>query len=88
MSAYWETRLYAVPAQQVALGACGSSPSGYDRALTWLLCNRYAGLDAHLILRTSRAVVDDDPGLVGNLLVDRMVGATVHLVRPASYSAG
>ena len=30
-------------------------------------------------------VVDDDPGLVGNLLVDRMVGATVHLVRPGNF---
>ena len=58
------------------------------RALTRLPCDRYAGLDAHLILRTSRTVVDDDPGLVGNLLVDRMVGATVHLVRPFNLSAG
>lgn len=52
------------------------------RAQSQLPCTRYAGMDAHLILRTSRTVVDDDPGLVGNLLVDRMVGATVHLVRP------
>lgn len=42
---------------------------------------RYAGLGCHLILRCSRQVVDQDPGLTGNLLVDRMVGAHLHLVR-------
>ncbi len=42
---------------------------------------RYAGLDCHLILRTSRALADADPGLVGNLLVERMVGAHLHLAR-------
>ena len=52
------------------------------------VCTRYAGLEAHLILRTSRTVVDEDPGLVGNLLVERMCGATVHLVRPADHLAG
>ena len=30
----------------------------------------------------ANVVVDYDSGLAGNLLVDRMVGATVHLVRP------
>jgi len=49
---------------------------GRSRAL-----RRYAGLDCHLILRTSRALTDGDPGLVGNLLVERMVGAHLHLVR-------
>ena len=85
LCAYWKTRLHGPPAQQVALEACESTPWGYDRALTWLLCTRYAGMEAHLILRTSRTVVDDDPGVVGNLLVDRMVGATVHLVRPGQF---
>ena len=32
---------------------------------------RYLGMDCHLILRMGRAEVDRDPGLVGNLLVDR-----------------
>lgn len=41
---------------------------------------RYLGLPCHLILRTSRHVVDHDPGLVGNLLVERMAGAHLHLV--------
>lgn len=47
---------------------------------------RYVGLDSHLILRTSRAVVDRDPGLVGNLLVDRLVGAQLHLVTKEEYT--
>lgn len=47
---------------------------------------RYVGLDSHLILRTSRAVVDKDPGLVGNLLVDRLVGAQLHLVTKEEYT--
>ncbi len=42
---------------------------------------RYLGLDCHLLLRTSRRLVDEDPGLVGNLLPGRLVGATLHLVR-------
>ena len=41
---------------------------------------RYAGLDCHLVLRNSRALVDEDPGLVGNLLVERLVGAHVYQV--------
>ncbi len=40
---------------------------------------RYLGLDAHLVLRTSTP--DEDPGLAGNLLVMRMLGAKLHLVR-------
>ena len=38
---------------------------------TCLSCFRYLGMDCHLILRMGRAEVDRDPGLVGNLLVDR-----------------
>lgn len=44
------------------------------------------GLECHLILRTSRTRVDDDPGLVGNLLVERMAGAHVHLVSKEEYA--
>lgn len=46
---------------------------------------RRFGLEPHLILRT-----DDpgrDPGLVGNLLVDRMVGARLHLIGRDAYNA-
>ena len=47
-----------------------------------------AGLACHLILRASEAVADAaDPGLVGNLLVDRLTGAHVHLVSKAEYAA-
>jgi len=41
---------------------------------------RYAGLDCHLILRNSRQGADSDPGMVGNLLIDRMTGAHIHQV--------
>lgn len=41
---------------------------------------RYLGLDCHLILRNSRALADADPGLTGNLLVERLAGAVIHQV--------
>jgi len=44
------------------------------------VCSTYLGLPCHLILRNSRAAAESDPGLVGNLLVERLVGATVHQV--------
>lgn len=44
------------------------------------------GLDAHVILRTSRSVIDEDPGIDGNLLIERMVGATIHLVTKEEYA--
>ena len=46
---------------------------------------RYLGLDCHLILRNSRQQVDQDPGLTGNLLLDRMVGAHIHQVSHAQH---
>lgn len=50
---------------------------------------RYLGLDCHLILRNSRALADADPGLTGNLLVERLAGAVVHQVSdPFSRSCG
>ena len=45
-----------------------------------IIC-RYAGLDCHLILRNSCQAADKDPGLVGNLLIDRMTGAHIHQVQ-------
>lgn len=47
---------------------------------------RYCGLDSHLVLRTSRLAADADPGLVGNLLVERLVGAHVHTVTKEEYA--
>ena len=41
---------------------------------------RYAGLECHLILRNAQVLADRDPGLVGNLLVERLVGAHIHQV--------
>jgi D-cysteine desulfhydrase len=40
---------------------------------------RLVGLDVHLALLVSDAKASADPGLEGNLLVDRMLGATLHL---------
>ncbi len=39
---------------------------------------RYLGLDCHLILRTSKALVDKDPGLVG----ESLAGAPSRLTLP------
>ena len=47
-----------------------------------------AGLECHLILRAGEAVAGAaDPGLAGNLLVDRLAGAHLHLVTKAEYAA-
>ena len=46
---------------------------------------RYAGLDCHLILRNARHFVDEDPGLTGNLLVERLVGCHVHQCSKEEY---
>jgi D-cysteine desulfhydrase family pyridoxal phosphate-dependent enzyme len=46
-----------------------------------------AGLGCHLILRAGESVAAAaDPGLVGNLLVDRLTGAHIHLVSKAEYA--
>ena len=36
-------------------------------------------------MRNSRTLVDSDPGLVGNLLVERLVGAHIHQVTKEEY---
>lgn len=47
-----------------------------------------AGLSCHLVLRAPAAVADAaDPGLTGNLLVDRLTGAHIHFVSKAEYAA-
>ena len=46
---------------------------------------RRVGLEPHLILRTSDP--DNDPGLSGNLMLDRMVGAKLHLVGDEEFNA-
>ncbi|KAL5995443.1 hypothetical protein ACLOJK_025505 [Asimina triloba] len=47
---------------------------------------KYLNLDCYLILRTSKVLVDQDPGLTGNLLVERLVGAHIDLVSKEEYS--
>ena len=45
------------------------------------------GLEAHVVLRTSKLVVeDDDPGWTGNLLVSRLSNAKIHLVTKEEYA--
>ncbi|MCL7035838.1 hypothetical protein MKW94_030253 [Papaver nudicaule] len=76
-------------AEAVAQGAdciitIGGIQSNHCRATA--VAARYLNLDCHLILRTSQALMEKDPGLVGNLLVERLVGANVELVSKEEYS--
>eukprot|EP01024_Parvocaulis_polyphysoides_P010996 TRINITY_DN1387_c0_g1_i2.p1 TRINITY_DN1387_c0_g1~~TRINITY_DN1387_c0_g1_i2.p1 ORF type:complete len:355 (-),score=26.95 TRINITY_DN1387_c0_g1_i2:879-1811(-) len=61
----------------------GAIQSNHCRA-TAVAC-AYAGLKCHLILWNSAALVEKDPGLVGNLLVGRMMGTTIHQVSKEEY---
>lgn len=56
----------------------GGLQSNHARATA--VAARYLDLPCHLILRTSRAAVEQDPLLAGNLLVERLAGATLHMV--------
>jgi D-cysteine desulfhydrase family pyridoxal phosphate-dependent enzyme len=62
----------------------GGIQSNHCRATA--VASRYLGLDCYLILRNSRASADSDPGLVGNLLVERLVGANVEQVTKEEYT--
>jgi D-cysteine desulfhydrase len=54
---------------------------GTDFIMTLLfMWFRYAGMESHLLLRTSRVKVGEDPGLVGNLLLERLIGANIYTV--------
>jgi D-cysteine desulfhydrase len=44
------------------------------------------GLEPHVILRTSRFAVEEDPGVAGNLLVSRLANAHIHLVTKEEYA--
>lgn len=75
-------------ADAVAQGAdcvitVGGIQSNHCRATA--VAAKYLNLDCYLILRTSKLLVDKDPGLVGNLLVERLVGAHVDLVSKEEY---
>ncbi|KAL6754854.1 tryptophan synthase beta subunit-like PLP-dependent enzyme [Haematococcus lacustris] len=63
----------------------GGVQSNHCRATA--VAAKYLGLPCHLLLRTSRQKVTSDPGLEGNLLVSRLVGATLHLVTKSEYAS-
>lgn len=62
----------------------GGIQSNHCRATA--VAAQLAGLESHLILRTSKFLLDQDPGYVGNLLPERMVGARIHLVSKEDYT--
>ncbi|XP_062221840.1 putative D-cysteine desulfhydrase 1, mitochondrial isoform X2 [Phragmites australis] len=61
----------------------GGIQSNHCRATA--VAAKYLNLDCYLILRTSKLLVEKDPGLVGNLLVERLVGAHIDLVSKEEY---
>ncbi|CAI9113290.1 OLC1v1013863C1 [Oldenlandia corymbosa var. corymbosa] len=76
-------------ADAVAQGAdcvitIGGIQSNHCRATA--VAAKYLNLDCYLILRTSKVFVDKDPGLTGNLLVERLVGAHIDLVTKEEYA--
>lgn len=76
-------------ADAVAQGAdcivtIGGIQSNHCRATA--VAARYLNLDCYLILRTSKVYADKDPGLTGNLLVGRLVGAHIDLVSKEEYA--
>ncbi|CAI0400204.1 unnamed protein product [Linum tenue] len=82
-------KLEFLMAEAVAQGAdcvitVGGIQSNHCRATA--VAAKYLGLDCYLILRTSKVVVDQDPGLTGNLLVERLVGAHVRLISKEEYA--
>ncbi|GMH14108.1 hypothetical protein Nepgr_015949 [Nepenthes gracilis] len=82
-------KLEFLMADAVAQGAdciitIGGIQSNHCRATA--VAAKYLNLDCYLILRTSKVLVDKDPGLTGNLLVERLVGAHVELVSKEEYA--
>ncbi|KAK4750972.1 hypothetical protein SAY87_004454 [Trapa incisa] len=62
----------------------GGIQSNHCRATA--VAAKYLNLDCYLILRTSKVLVDKDPGLTGNLLVERLVGAHMDLISKEEYA--
>ncbi|XP_024954186.2 putative D-cysteine desulfhydrase 1, mitochondrial isoform X1 [Citrus sinensis] len=82
-------KLEFLMADAVAQGAdciitIGGIQSNHCRAAA--VAAKYLNLDCYLILRTSKVLVDQDPGLTGNLLVERLVGAHIELISKEEYS--
>lgn len=61
----------------------GGVQSNHARATA--VAARLLGLECHLILRNGRMLAESDPGLVGNIMVDRLAGATIHQVTKEEY---
>ncbi|ETV94252.1 hypothetical protein H310_11927 [Aphanomyces invadans] len=61
---------------------CGGVQSNHCRATA--VSARMLGLDSYLLLRTSDT--ESDPGLIGNLLIDRLVGSELILVPRLEYA--
>ena len=53
----------------------GGIQSNHTRATA--VAARYLGLPCHLVLRNAAHLVNADPGLAGNLLVERLIGAHI-----------
>ncbi|XP_065850335.1 bifunctional D-cysteine desulfhydrase/1-aminocyclopropane-1-carboxylate deaminase, mitochondrial [Euphorbia lathyris] len=82
-------KLEFLMAEAVANGAdciitIGGIQSNHCRATA--VAATYLNLDCYLILRTSKVLVDQDPGLTGNLLVERLIGANIQLVSKEEYA--
>ncbi|PIA63947.1 hypothetical protein AQUCO_00201338v1 [Aquilegia coerulea] len=82
-------KLEFLMADAISLGAdciitIGGIQSNHCRATA--VAAKYLNLDCFLILRTTQVLADKDPGLTGNLLVERLVGAQVELVSKEEYS--
>ncbi|XP_057987751.1 bifunctional D-cysteine desulfhydrase/1-aminocyclopropane-1-carboxylate deaminase, mitochondrial [Hevea brasiliensis] len=82
-------KLEFLMADAVANGAdciitIGGIQSNHCRATA--VAAKYLNLDCYLILRTSKVLVDQDPGLTGNLLVERLIGAHVQLISKEEYA--
>ena len=68
-----------------ALLSIGGIQSNHARAVA--AAARAAGLECHLILRTRKSETEKDPGFAGNLLIERLLGAHIHLVSKEDYAA-
>lgn len=68
-----------------ALLSIGGIQSNHARAVA--AAARAAGLECHLILRTRKSETGKDPGFGGNLLIERLLGAHIHLVSKEDYAA-
>ncbi|XP_051178554.1 D-cysteine desulfhydrase 1, mitochondrial-like [Lolium perenne] len=82
-------KLEFLMADAVAQGAdcvitVGGIQSNHCRATA--VAAKYVNLDCYVILVTSKLLVDEDPGLVGNLLVERLLGAHIDLVSKGEFS--